>query len=84
MAIITIPQNFGPSAGEISASYNLRSVQYSDASIVTGHAVMDLNMSVLDVDLANAFHEYMVCEDECDYDATVDGTTNIGLSTGYM
>ena len=77
MAIITIAQNFGPAVGEQVVSFPVKAVQYADGSLVSGHSVMD-------IDLMNAYHEYMVCDDECDYDATIDGVTNIGISPGFM
>ena len=84
MAIITIPTNFGPAAGEQYVSFPIRSYQFTDGSYVTGTGLFDQNGVGLDVEMMNLAMT-MLAQDEEDVDATpdMDGVVNYGVSAGY-
>lgn len=84
MAVINIPHNFGPTAGEQFVSYSVRSFQFSDGSIVMGSGLIDSNGVAFDCETHNLAMS-MIANDEEDVEATpdVDGVVNIGITAGY-
>jgi hypothetical protein len=87
MPIITILQQFGPTAGEQYVSYPVKAVQFTDGSLATSAVNVDANAVVLDCDLHNmAMLALLDDDDSFDYDSTTDGTpsTNIGIVAGFQ
>ena len=85
MAIITIQQNFGPTAGETYVTMPIRSILNADGTVMPGSALFDVNGTALDCELLNTAMQSIVGDDDDEYDSSqaVDGVTNWGITPGF-
>ena len=85
MAIITIPTNAGPTAGETFVTMPVRSILMPDGTVATGSALFDASGTALDCEYMNAMAMSIVGDDDDEYDSSqaVDGVTNWGITPGF-